>query len=238
MDLVNNARIPARSRRSFHRLCGATLALLWIVSFDIPAAELRVQVAEQGAGPLSAAAVCLGTSANPTQFGAKRSTTGGSVVFKDLPAAPLLLTVSKQGYLGRKLPLSTMYSNHTLSVQIPTGGGGPVCQVVAEEGKGVLPNTLTITTFRLEKIAGDNKAREVRLVHTLNGKATHYRVSETPGFSHNVWQPYKRTPQIKLSNGKGEKTVYLQVRRYNERHGAWLETLSNVAKAKLPAANR
>jgi len=177
-----------------------------------------------------------GTSANPSQFGAKRSTVGGAVQFKDLPAAPLVLTVSKNGYLGRKLPLATMYANHTLSVQIPTGGGGPICKVATEDGKGLIPTVLTINSFRLEKIGHDKNAQEVRLVHTLNGKATHYRVSESPGFAHKVWQPYQNSPQIKLSSGEGGKSVYLQVRRYTERNGAWLETLSNVAEAKLTKA--
>lgn len=239
MNLPNSIPSPARHAVPRLGLPASMLALLWLVLQDVSAAELRVQIIERGAGPLADAAVCLGTPADPAQFGAERSGPDGRVVFEELPSAPLVLTVSKEGYLGREVPLESMYAEHTLAVQIPTGGGGPSCDVQVIAQGAAPPNELTISGFRIEPAGyDDDKGRQVRLVHELNGKATHYRVSESPEISGKDWRPYKQAPQFRLSDGGGEKTLYLQVRRYSERGGAWLETRSNVATATVNVPER
>ena len=76
------------------------LALFLLVSAIpvlAPASELRVRVFERGAKPLAGVSVCLGTSANPVQFGSHQTDSEGYAAFADVPRASLLITASKSG---------------------------------------------------------------------------------------------------------------------------------------------
>jgi len=193
-----------------------------------PASELRVRVFERGGRqPLAGVSVCLGTSANLTQFGSDQTDSGGYAVFADIPRAPLLITASKSGYKGGQQSLVTSSIPRLLVLSLPAGGGGPVCMPV---GNRTATNTggLQISDFSINEGATASPDRQVQLDHRVNGHPSEYRASEDPDISTAPWKPYSARPVYVLSSGNGKKTVYFQVRRYSKINGADIQTLSPI----------
>jgi hypothetical protein len=193
-----------------------------------PASELKVRVFERGGRqPLAGVSVCLGTSANPMQFGADQTDREGYAVFEDIPRAPLLVTASKSGYKGEQQSLVTSTIQHLLLMSLPTGGGGPVCTPV---GDRAVPDTggLQISDFSINKGATASPDIQVRLDHHVSGHPNEYRASENRDISTAAWQPYSAEPVFVLSPGDGKKTVYFQVRRYSKINGADIQTISPI----------
>jgi hypothetical protein len=207
------------------------LALFLLVSAIpvlAPASELRVRVFERGARqPLAGVSVCLGTSANPVQFGSDQTDREGYAAFADVPRASLLITASKPGYQGYQQSLVTSTMPRLLVVSLPAGGGGAVCTPV---GGHTVASTdgLQISDFSLDKGAATSSDREVHLDHRASGHPSEYRAGENRDLSSAPWQPYSARPVFVLSPGNGRKTVYFQVRRYSRIDGADIQTLSPV----------
>lgn len=211
------------------RLVAVLLALLiTTLSSLVEAADLRVRIFERsGKAPLEGASVCLGTSANITQFGSRHTDSNGFVVFSEVPRAPLVVTASMRGHKGEQKSLVTSTMEQLLVISLPTGGGGPECtsgEKAAVAGSG----GLMILNFGINKGAGVSGSRQVVLNHSVNGRTTHYRASEQQDFSGARWLPYTDAPGFELSPGTDKKVVYLQVRRYSEINGADIQTLSPV----------
>ncbi len=194
-----------------------------------PASELRVRVFERGGRqPLAGASVCLGTSANPLQFGSDQTDREGYAVFMDIPRAPLLITASKSGYKGEQQSLVTSTVQRLLVMSLPTGGGGPVCTPAGDRAAADTGG-LQISDFSINKGAAASPDRQVHLDHHVSGSPNQYRVSEDPDMSTTPWQPYTSQPVFVLSPDNGKKTVYFQVRRYSKINGADIQTISPVA---------
>ncbi len=68
----------------------------------------------------------------------------------------------------------------------------------------------------------------VTLDNSFSGHASQYRASERSDFRGAEWQAYEKMPDFQLSAGRGNKTVYFQVRRYARINGADLEARSTV----------
>lgn len=207
----------------------ALLLLVTAMPVLAPASELRVRVFERGGRqPLAGVSVCLGTSANLTQFGANQTDTEGYAVFSDIPRAPLLITASKSGYKGEQQSLVTSTIPRLLVMSLPTGGGGTVCTPV---GNRAVPDTggLQISDFNINNGANASPDRQVHLDHRVSGRPNEYRASEGSDISSAPWQPYSAQPVFVLSPGDGKKTVYFQIRRYSNINGADIQTLSPVA---------
>jgi hypothetical protein len=209
-----------------------TLLALLLGTIAMPmlasAAELRVRVFERGGRqPLAGVSVCLGTSANPLQFGSDQTDREGYAVFADIPRAPLIITASKSGYKGEQQSLVTSTIPRLLVMSLPAGGGGAVCKPVGERAA---PDTggLQISDFSINKGAAASSARQVNLDHRVSGRPNEYRASENPNISSAPWQSYSARPVFVLSPGDGRKTVYFQVRRYSKINGADIQTLSSV----------
>ena len=195
------------------------------------AANLTVQVLERGSGtPLEGAAVCLGTGADPRQFGALRSSADGTVVFEDILDAPLSLTVSRTGFRGERRDLAGLRSDRVLTVLLPRGGLGPRCDAptAGDDARG-----LTISNFRIDGGAASTQRRRVTLDFRTAGEATHYRASESQDFADARWQPLNDQPMFELSAGGGEKRVYLQVRKHRQTEGVSLETSSEIVSDSI-----
>jgi hypothetical protein len=214
--------------------CGKPLTLLAIIMLVtvIPvlasASELKVRVFERGAGqPLAGVSVCLGTSANPMQFGSDQTDREGYAVFTDVPSASLLITASKPGYKGYQQSLVTSTIPRLLVMSLPAGGGGVLCKPV---GDHVASGTggLEISEFSINKGASTSSEREVHLDHRVSGHPSEYRAGENQDISTAPWQPYSARPVFVLSPGNGRKTVYFQLRRYSKIDGADIQTLSPV----------
>jgi hypothetical protein len=209
-----------------------TLLALFLLVTAIPvlasAAELRVRVFERsGRQPLAGVSVCLGTSANPLQFGSDQTDRGGYAVFTDVPRAPLLITASKSGYKGEQQSLVTSTVPRLLVMSLPAGGGGTVCTPVGEHA-AASTDGLQISDFSINEGATASPGREVHLDNRVSGHPSEYRASEDRDFPAAPWQPYSAQPVFVLSPGQGKKTVYFQVRRYSKINGADIQTLSPI----------
>ncbi len=206
------------------------------------AGEVRVRVVDSATGdPLAKAAVCLGTRANRSQFGAYLTDSRGAVRFEDIPYTPLVLTVSKNQYRGYEIRKSAVGSRHHYVVPLASGGLGPVCNQAVSlrtpEPAVPVPPAFRVTRFQLEQGGLEPSAGVVTLTSKVRGNPTHYRASERPDFADASWLPFEPSPRFELSAGQGvgKKTVYYQVRRYAEMDGATIETLSNVRSDSVAA---
>jgi hypothetical protein len=222
-----------------HHYRSAVLRLTWLAlllgASQAWSAEIEVRVQDKGsAAPLAGAAVCLGTPANPRQFGAYLNTGDGAVVFHEVPRSPLVLTVSRRGYRSYRASQQGEDFDRVIIVPLPRGGGGPVCTAPEQVRKAPPATTgLRVSSLRLNGGARSTSNRDVVLSFLVNGPATEYRVSETADLGSQSWRPLESQPTFRLSATAGLKTVYLQVRRHSEMAGASLQTLSNVAQAGI-----
>jgi hypothetical protein len=216
---------------------GKQMTLLALFLLTLPvlalASDLRVRVFERGGKqPLAGVSVCLGTTANPMQFGADLTDSEGYAVFANVPRAPLLVTASKSGYKGEQQSLITSTIQRLLVLSLPTGGGGAVCTPAGDRDVKDTEG-LQISDFSINKGAIASPDRQVRLDHHVSGHPNEYRASENPDISTAPWQPYSTQPAFVLSPGDGKKTVYFQVRRYSKINGADIQTLSPVARDSI-----
>jgi hypothetical protein len=193
-----------------------------------PASELRVRVFERGGRqPLAEVSVCLGTSANPVQFGSELTDREGYAVFTDVPRAPLVITASKSGYQGYQQSLVTSTIPRLLVMSLPAGGGGAVCTPVGSRA-AASTGGLQISGFSINKGAATSPDREVHLDHRVSDHPSEYRAGENRDITTAPWQQYNARPVFVLSPGNGKKTVYFQVRRYSKIDGADIQTLSPI----------
>ena len=199
------------------------------------AAEIRIHVTDRYLGhALAQASVCLGTPANPVQFGGQFTGENGYVVFEDVPDTPLILTVSRIEYAGYLRRHTAKRFDITLRIGLTAGGFGPVCDLgEVNISSAVTERSLTIPDFRLGKTASSGGGRTVRLDAVTTGNPTHYRVAEHWDFKGVEWIEYTTQPSYTLSAGAGEKRVYFQVRRLKQIVGGKMESLSGIAGATI-----
>lgn len=208
------------------RLLAALAAILGGLPLTALAGDLTVRVLGKATGqPLPEASVCLGTSADPLQLGAQRTSAEGRAQFRNLPAAPLSLIVSGSGYRSEQRSLPASPLDRELTLLLGKGPSGPFsCQAGPVP---TAPEPQQARSFQLDRGAGVTTDRVVTL-NFASGDATQYRASESRNFKDAPWRPIEGTPRFELSAGAGRKTVYLQLRRYREMEGATLETRSDV----------
>jgi len=209
------------------------LPLLLLLPLAASAADIRVRVFERGdQKPLINAAVCLGTSARIDQFGARMTDDEGYVSFIDVPRAPLLITVSRVGYMAEQETLVTSTANRMLVMSLSTGGGGTPCPMDNSVSR-VYSGGLSVSRFLLNNGKGVTADRTITLNNQVSSQATQYRASERADFSGASWQEYTVAPAFQLSPGPGKKVVYFQVRRHATAGDANIETLSPTARDSI-----
>jgi hypothetical protein len=207
--------------------------LLLLLPLAASAADIRVRVFERGdQTPLVNAAVCLGTSARIDQFGARMTDNEGYVSFTDVPRAPLLITVSRAGYMAEQESLVTSGVNRMLVMSLSAGGGGTPCPLNNSVSR-VYSGGLSVSRFSLDNGKAVTADRTVTLNNQVNGQATQYRASEQANFSGASWQEYTVAPAFQLSPGPGKKVVYFQVRRHATAGDANIETLSPAVRDSI-----
>jgi hypothetical protein len=215
--------------------CLLPAVLLLMMSLNTSAAELTVRVFERGGkAPLQGVAVCLGTSARLNQFGASFTNSEGYVVFPGVPRTPLVVTVSRSGYMSGQEHMNGSAENRMLVLSLPTGGGGVECPLGQNDSVQTAAG-LEIKSFLLNKGAATTRDASVTLDNKFSGHATQYRASERPDFRGAEWQSYDKRPSFQLSAGRGSKTVYFQLRRYARINGADLEARSSIKRDSITA---
>ena len=213
--------------------------LAWLVAAcacNVMASEVEIRVVDQTtAKPLKDAAVCLGTGADSSQFGALMTSRDGTVSFSKIPNTPLLLTISKPGFIGYQRPQSAGEYNRVILVKLATGGLGPICHASKSAAKQSMPAKAGLRVKRFLVNGGKirTRSRRVTLSSRVTGKPTHYRVSERSDFSTASWKPYEKQTVFQLSESSGRKTIYFQVRRYKEANGSNVQSTSNVVTARI-----
>lgn len=206
-----------------------------VFSFSDQSHWLEVRVLnKQSDRAVSGAAVCLGTTARPDQFGARRSNEDGAVRFEDLSQmpVPLLATVSKQGFQGRTQLLEPLYQSRVLVMKIASGGGGPECNAPTEPLDNTSSSGLTVDRIALSADSGTGDSGNVLISVTVSGAANQIRISEQADFAGASWQVYQPEVVYALSQGKGVKQIHVQVRRVSEAKGARIEVVSPPKKAQ------
>jgi hypothetical protein len=181
-----------------------------------------------GKAPLAGVAVCLGTPARISQFGAQQTDENGNAAFSDVPRSTIQVTASRNGYKAEQKVMGASTSNRMLVISLPTGGGGIQCPLAS--AASVAGSGLIISRLAMNKGAAVTTTPGVALDNFVKGQPTQYRASERADFKGAEWQSYTQAPAFSLSAGSGKKTVYFQVRRHATLDGANLEVLSPVRK--------
>ncbi len=189
------------------------------------AADLRVRVFERGGDdPLGGVAVCLGTEARADQFGAKLTDASGHVEFDSLPTTRLVVTASMPGYKSEQEVMEASVANRMVVLSMSRGGGGPQCK--ADRSGMPVAAGVEVNKFAINNGAAVTTSNSVTLNNAVTGEVTQYRASERSDFSDTEWRDYTAAPVLKLSEGKGKKHVWFQVRRHTSVNGASVETTS------------
>jgi len=209
------------------------LPLLLLLPLAASAADIRVRVFERGdQTPLVNAAVCLGTSARIDQFGSHMTDDDGYASFTNVPRAPLLITVSRAGYMSGQESLVTSTANRMLVMSLSAGGGGTPCPLSNNVSR-VYSGGLNVSRFALNNGKTVTADRAVTLNSQVSGQVTQYRASERADFSGASWQEYTTVPAFQLTPGPGKKVVYFQVRRHAAAGDANIETLSPTVRDSI-----
>ncbi len=228
---MNNKRNSTWSACVSGALLGAMSANAYSLSVEARWVEVHV-LDKQTGNAVSEAAVCLGTTARPDQFGARRSDRDGVVRFEDLSQLPvaMLATVSKSGYQGRQQLLEPQYQNRILILKIVSGGGGPKCDAPLTLVEDDADSGLTIERITIKPDAVAESSGQVQVSVKVSGNANQIRISEQADFSGAPWQALAPTVAYSTSQGKGVKQIYVQVRRQAKAKGASIEVVSPPGK--------
>ncbi|UCE77400.1 MAG: carboxypeptidase regulatory-like domain-containing protein [Gammaproteobacteria bacterium] len=214
-------------------VAGATVFCLAQVSvaagFGANWLEVRV-LDKQNGSAVAEAAVCVGTSANPHQFGARRSDASGAVRFEDLLSDSLVVTVSKKGYQGREQRVESLNQARVVVLKLAPGGGGPHCDAPAALAPVDVSSGLAIDGVSIRKDPGGSGRILVSV--RASGPANQVRISEQPDFGGSDWQQLEQPVPYELTDAEGVRQIYVQVRRHVESQGASIEVISPVERVQ------
>ena len=206
----------------------ASLALL--LGGNAHAAKFGVHVVSADGSPVAGAAVCIGTHGNYKQFGAFFTSSDGDVMV-DVPAVPLVVTVSKNRFTGLRMTEPARRFNLVKEVKLLDGVPGPRCradsamaQVTGSEGAA--------GKLKINNVNVRDGVYSVSLQPLIDGQPSHYRVSENSSFRGADWKTFSSSINLE-PNLIDSSAVYLQVRRYKSVAGAAIEAHSNVVRVSL-----
>jgi hypothetical protein len=213
---------------------GILAGLLWLLvtspgSVAYAGNWLEVRVVDRQSGSaVGQAAVCLGTTARPDQFGARRADTDGVVRFEDLPVNDMVLVASRRGYRGKQQRVEPLSGNRVIVLSLAPGGGGPVCTAAIASVPPQTAEELVITDVRVTPDKTALSTATVIVKITVSGEADQVRISESADFAGAGWKDLKPENRYVVSPRKGVKQLYVQVRRVVKTKGASIESLSPV----------
>lgn len=198
---------------------------VWCADFGNNWLEVRV-VDKQSGASIGQAAVCLGTAAQPDQFGARRAAADGTVRFKGIPANRMVLTASNRGYQGKQQSVEPLSGNRVIVLNLAPGGGGPTCAALTSEKEPQVADELEITGTQVIADSASSSGDKVFVKVDVSGEANQIRIAESTSFKGAVWRELKPQNRYTVSKGKGVKRIYVQVRRQIKASGASIEVLS------------
>ncbi len=205
----------------------AALALAF--SSTANSATFGVRVISDDGTPVSGAAVCIGTHGNYKQFGSFFTSTSGDVMV-DVPAVPLVVTISKNRFTGLRMAEPARRFNLVKEVRLLEGVPGPRCR--ADSAMAEADTGLRSPSLKINDVSVVEGIYSVFLKPSVDGSPSHYRLSRNSSFDGSRWQAFDDSIDIDESL-LGKKDVYFQVRRYKSAAGAAIEAHSNVVKVDL-----
>jgi hypothetical protein len=104
--------------------------------------------------------------------------------------------------------LSAEFGEKTVYFKVKNGNG----ESEASSDDITFNKAPMVAVFQINGGAADTITRSVTLNNTAAGNPTHYMASEDPGFAGADWRIYNAAPPFMLSDGYGEKTIYLKVK--------------------------
>lgn len=206
-------------------LCGAVLLPIGANA----ALDVLVIEARQGT-PVANAAVCLGTAADPVQFGAARTDTLGRASFENLPRYGVQATVSAQGFQGRRQPLNSRQNHRLTKIALLRGGLGPECLAPALASKretAEQPSSVSIEQLQIRQVGS-----QLQLHAKTAGAPNQIRVGSAAAFDQAEWQALQMPLKIKRPPQGGPLLV--QVRRATQKDGILLSVESAIMQHPLP----
>ena len=212
-------------------LVGTTLFSLSSVAH---AGKFGVRVLDANTGlPVANAAVCLGTAADRNLYGTGVTSYSGIALYDNVPAASVLITVSKKNYRGIALRTPASKDNVIADVLVTEGLSSKKCRALKyvdlkpgiTHGKYKDDWPLEISALSYFPSGNDGFA----YLSYSQGKPTHYRVSTDPQFGDAEWLPYSDVFQYspKMSD-VGKDILYFQIRKQVKASGGVMEALSVV----------
>jgi len=204
------------------------VALLAVMTAgSVHASKFGVRVVSESGEPESGVAVCIGTHGDYKQFGAHFTSRKGDVVI-DVPNVPLVVTISKNRFTGVRMTEPARYFSLVKEVKLVEGIPGPRCRADSS-----LVDNMPNHELSIDDVVVNQANSKTTLVATVDGQATHYRVSADKSFAGASWQSYTAT--INLTRRlASSKEIYLQVRKYASANDAWLEARSKIKAIALP----
>jgi len=210
---------------SLLRKVALAVTVIAVSTIAIPAhaAKFGVRVVDANGVPVAGAAVCVGLQGNYKQFGAT-FTDGQGQVMVDVPNVPLLVTVSKDRFTGLRTLEPARSFNLVKQVKLREGTPGPRCRAgsALAEGQPSVPSLLVSEIAVLGNV----------LQPVVQGKPSHYRVSDNSDFTGAKWKRYSANIALASNIASADK-VYLQLRQRQGTAKAYIESHSDVMTVRL-----
>lgn len=188
-------------------------------------AKFGVKVVSETGEPLAGVAVCVGTHGNYRQFGTMiTSRTGDAVV--DVPNVPLVVTISKNRFTGVRMTEPSRSFNLIKKVELREGVPGPRCRAGTSLANENHP-------IEIDNVLVKDGLYSFTLLPTIDGEASHYRLSASQNFSQARWTRLDRSINVPMELADA-KTLFLQVRKLRSAGNSWLEARSNVVAINMP----
>lgn len=211
-------------------MIAAVVALLGINTAH--AAKFGVKVVSESGEPLAGIAVCVGTHGNYKQFGALFTSSNGNAVV-DVPNVPLIVTISKNRFTAVRITEPARNFNLVKEIKLKEGIPGPRCRAGSTMVEGKSGFGEHKYAVRIDDVHVKDSVFSVTLETSVIGDPSHYRVSESSTFDGTNWLDFKSEIDLQGSMVYSNN-VFLQMRKYKELGGGWVEARSNVVNVDLP----
>ena len=207
---------------------GLFAALALGASGAADAARYGVRVVDAAGEPVAGASVCIGIEGSYRRFGAMFTDARGRVELIDVPAVPLVVTVSRTRFSGLRFSQPARRYDLVREVVLESGVPGPRCKA----GSSMVANPPGLDVLRV----GITRDRgSVSLQPEVSGEPTHYRLGLPEALEAAPWQRFERSVPLPGELAAAD-VVHLQMRKREGGSNAWLESLSDVAEVVLRPA--
>ncbi len=199
-------------------------ALIASVSAHAEQSKFGVRVVDDAGEPVSGASVCIGLPGNFKQFGALFTNADGEAIV-EVPNVPLVVTVSKTRFSGLRISEPARGFNLVRELTLTEGTPGPRCRA----GSSMAANPPQINIANVDVM---EKSNRTVLMPKVTGEPNHYRVSTSPDFDDANWKSFDNAIALSAAYAD-EPAVFLQMRRFEGRSNAWVESRSRIVNIRL-----